>query len=110
MPEQRTFQSLGEIKANNRGSKPASRWAKELGITTKQVGSLMVRDGKHLTGCFSRRTVFFAVPGIRAGKIFSKRLFENFKAAARMLIPESKRKFWGVVARCEKYPVTNIIT
>ena len=105
--EQRTFQSLGEIKANNRGSLPASRWAKKLGITSHQVSNIMVRDGVHLTGCFYRRTTFYAIPGIRAKKAFSPRLFENFKAAARMLIPESKRKFWGFVAQCEKYPVTN---
>lgn len=105
--EQRTFQSLPEIKAVNRGSLPASRWAKKLGITSRQVSNLLLRDGVHLTGCFSRRTTFYAVPGVRSKKIFSRRLLENFKAAATMLIPESKRKFWGFVACCEKYPVTN---
>lgn len=104
--EQRTFQSLGEIKANNRGSLPASKWAKKLGISPLQVSNLMLRDGVHLTGCFSRRTTFYCVPGVRSKKIFSLRLFENFKKAASV-VPASKRKFWGFVAQCERYPVTN---
>lgn len=80
--------SINAINSYEAGEKPASKWAKELGITTEQVRFLLVETGWHHTGKFANQTNFFRLPEDE------DELTLLMELAGDDYIPFSKKKFW----------------
>jgi len=78
--------SIRAMIAYKQGEMPATKWAKELGLSTAQVRDLLDFSSWHHTGKYARKTEFYTLPEKEV-------LFEKAKSR----VSHRKRKFWNYV-------------
>ena len=78
--------SIRAIIAYEQGEMPATKWAKELGLSTEQVRELLTFSSWHHTGKYARKTKFYSLPDIEI-------LYER----AQNNVSPRKKKFWSYV-------------
>jgi hypothetical protein len=78
--------SIRAIEAYQQGEMPATKWAKELGLTTEEVRELLTFSSWHHTGKYARRTEFYTLPEEEV-------LYERAKNS----VSSRKKKFWSYI-------------
>jgi len=78
--------SIRAMIAYEQGEMPATKWAKELGLSTEQVRELLTFSSWHHTGKYARRTEFYSLPD-------QEILYER----AQNSVSPRKKKFWSYV-------------